>query len=1170
MALTGKITSARGELGLWGDFKVHYEIEGMESLEGNVSFTDVELWREDFSEQIACRRQGDWTGSLEPYSAYSDFATEKFALRVVYTIDYMRHYERIQTDVSATLTLNENAVETKIEFDRLEIRENDNPELCNIELQHYGAPGYRTANISDSKTTIRYTLDDKDETELTFQSDKGVAFNRIIMKDINRKDVAGKRIKITYLKVENEVFPEFSASIVPESYELPAYTTLNTIIRSFDTVDSIIMPMMDIKYLNAYDSRNSEHYVDDVYSMYYAEVNPPRKPGETFNLDNVTIYLRMFKAGETPTDRNDIDDLGRSRYSGDRYLVDPEAVVFKFDASPGSMFRNIEDYGDRVDLYWCVQERDKDDILIPYKKNIELVKSELVVFDKPIYELQQIEAFEYHDGPAHFKIKLDSDIPEEADFFITREAMYGATPCVVYAKEGRIWEARGLSREVDGDLNLEYSSLQSWTKGKIYIQSEDVEPNYVYGSMPYYEEPFNLKMDVHGEIKTGSNIEFDIMDPLQDRDMGNYNGMEGEPGPVVKLMKDGVTIFEVNKNWDEHNYFEIKDLTIANNGTYHSEVEYYMESEGFTQGPVKVVKSDPVVIDVKPLVDIEAVLSQSGDFVVGQPVTLSAKITSNPNTIKAVDWYKNGALLKHEGTKLNTELVIEEATKEDIGIYVVTVTYLESQDEVQLDSNAIILAETGGPTLDVNVSITGPATVNEGETITLKAEVRVTDQPEGTNIVYRWHFGTDGGLPVQGASSDKLVITKADYSKNSGKYWCGVSVIAPDFPPVIKRSNELTVQVLRDPRLSLKASVNKFEVEAGKPVELSFKHSATEGLQFEFDWYANNVKIEGSHGQNPYTHNVTEDTAFYVKATPTGVTKVITDPVKSNVVIVRAVTEGMKPDVSITGPAEVKEDDNVELIAIIEPQEVADQYRFEWTFKGKKVGIEKLYDFRASDDTVGEYQVKAINKSNPDIVITTSHVIALVDVPDITPVIKIDMPKQANYEVGDTIALVSFVTVTPDVGTKSYSWTKDGQPILSDAADMQIFRKENAQEVDAGKYELTVTVSGKGVITTSAKAVVLVGVGTNIPQPPSSNGVRYIHDLNPGRDRGYIWLGWWVHDEINDALIEGFDWRADPENERFKYKEDLKTLAYGLEKWPDLEMQESRHGYILTKRDVTE
>lgn len=66
-----------------------------------------------------------------------------------------------------------------------------------------------------------------------------------------------------------------------------------------------------------------------------------------------------------------------------------------------------------------------------------------------------------------------------------------------------------------------------------------------------------------------------------------------------------------------------------------------------------------------------------------------------------------------------------------------------------------------------------------------------------------------------------------------------------------------------------------------------------------------------------------------------------------------------------------------------------------------------------------------------------------------------------------------------------------------------------------------------------------------------------------------IQVGWWVIDEINSAKKTGFIWQNDPTNDRFKYKIDLATLANAMVIWNDVEVQESRNGYILHKIDIT-
>lgn len=78
---------------------------------------------------------------------------------------------------------------------------------------------------------------------------------------------------------------------------------------------------------------------------------------------------------------------------------------------------------------------------------------------------------------------------------------------------------------------------------------------------------------------------------------------------------------------------------------------------------------------------------------------------------------------------------------------------------------------------------------------------------------------------------------------------------------------------------------------------------------------------------------------------------------------------------------------------------------------------------------------------------------------------------------------------------------------------------------------------------------------------------RYIAPL-PWRKAGFIWIGWWVLDEIKEALIDKFNWVDDPMNDRFTYKEDMSTLAWGFNTYDNLEVQESRNGYILGREEL--
>ncbi|UPW37898.1 hypothetical protein ESCO10_00116 [Escherichia phage vB_EcoM_ESCO10] len=87
-----------------------------------------------------------------------------------------------------------------------------------------------------------------------------------------------------------------------------------------------------------------------------------------------------------------------------------------------------------------------------------------------------------------------------------------------------------------------------------------------------------------------------------------------------------------------------------------------------------------------------------------------------------------------------------------------------------------------------------------------------------------------------------------------------------------------------------------------------------------------------------------------------------------------------------------------------------------------------------------------------------------------------------------------------------------------------------------------------------------------IEEDNSECSVRYIHPLDH-RDSGYIWMGWWVMDEIERATVEGLNWKA-PDGTDLKYKCDLKTLSIMLDLYNNVEVQESRNGYILNRADL--
>lgn len=176
--------------------------------------------------------------------------------------------------------------------------------------------------------------------------------------------------------------------------------------------------------------------------------------------------------------------------------------------------------------------------------------------------------------------------------------------------------------------------------------------------------------------------------------------------------------------------------------------------------------------------------------------------------------------------------------------------------------------------------------------------------------------------------------------------------------------------------------------------------------------------------------------------------------------------------------------------------------------------------------------------------------------------VNITSRKQVKAAIGETVSFAPVCVAYPDYAHRDCTWYHNGVALGPDEyIDVTVDSPEKY-----GEYDLHTNVWAHGGWEPISVDTLL----EIIPREDSTVvcGPRQIHDLNPGRDSAYIWAGWWVIDEIVEANIEGFDWQADPFNNRFKYPCEISNIASGLQTYPEIEVQESRNGYILSRRDL--
>ncbi|QQM14345.1 capsid and scaffold protein [Klebsiella phage vB_KpnM_17-11] len=164
-------------------------------------------------------------------------------------------------------------------------------------------------------------------------------------------------------------------------------------------------------------------------------------------------------------------------------------------------------------------------------------------------------------------------------------------------------------------------------------------------------------------------------------------------------------------------------------------------------------------------------------------------------------------------------------------------------------------------------------------------------------------------------------------------------------------------------------------------------------------------------------------------------------------------------------------------------------------------------------------------------------------------------PESITTEQGSEASFKANVIGAPEGATGVYSWTKDGSPVegststlVIDTSDIGSQVIEVSVEVSAEDYTpITVTKTGDVTIT---KRVA--------PEPDGE--LPYIHPL-PFRGTAYIWCGWWVMDEIQRMTVEGKDWKLDdPDSDYYLHRY---ALAKMLDDYPEVDVQESRNGYIV-------
>ena len=164
-------------------------------------------------------------------------------------------------------------------------------------------------------------------------------------------------------------------------------------------------------------------------------------------------------------------------------------------------------------------------------------------------------------------------------------------------------------------------------------------------------------------------------------------------------------------------------------------------------------------------------------------------------------------------------------------------------------------------------------------------------------------------------------------------------------------------------------------------------------------------------------------------------------------------------------------------------------------------------------------------------------------------------PESITTEQGSEASFKANVIGAPEGASGVYSWTKDGSHVEGSTSTLVIDTSDIGSQVIGVSVEVSADDYTPITVTTTGDVTITKRVA---PEPDGE--LPYIHPL-PFRGTAYIWCGWWVMDEIQRMTVEGKDWKLDdPDSDYYLHRY---TLAKMLDDYPEVDVQESRNGYIV-------
>lgn len=166
-------------------------------------------------------------------------------------------------------------------------------------------------------------------------------------------------------------------------------------------------------------------------------------------------------------------------------------------------------------------------------------------------------------------------------------------------------------------------------------------------------------------------------------------------------------------------------------------------------------------------------------------------------------------------------------------------------------------------------------------------------------------------------------------------------------------------------------------------------------------------------------------------------------------------------------------------------------------------------------------------------------------------------PASINVPEGTPASFKADVVGAPAGATFAYSWKKDGSPVVGTTDTLAIDTSTEGSQVIEVSVVVSATDYNPATVTKTSNVTVTAKVA-----PVPDGELPYVHPL-PVRNSAYIWVGWWVMDEIQKMTLEGKDWKTDDLDS--PYYLHRYTLQKMITDYSEVDVQESRNGRIINR-----